>query len=579
MAEDAPPQGLCAPAALRDWCKAQLLARRSAARARAAFEASLARKAEEKLADARRCLALSTGAGAGAAVGAGAGASAESAAAVANPFAPASCNSNSEGGRLMQFGLARGLMRFKLLLTDARDVQPPFVGMWSRAEATAALARLRNQQREARLTGAAGNGSGAAGAECPEGLPFICAEGRPRLSARRPTGVDTSLFAYEIDSEAAWKGATMRGPQAARAAPTRGDSVALSAAAEQVLAANFLFGDAHQSAGHQLQLAQVLVASAAAGVAHGDALRGEGAGGAGDAGTGADKRFDKSPVVHAASQPRQSLLRPAPIDTVLYGRGGQRYLGGGVSIRPAMVNSDELLCRARLAAERKDLSQGALPVGFSARPAKAADGSVDLRRWRLGIRPAATSAYKLPTAGATYNVELDFPASYPEAPPIARFAPPIFHTNVFPNDGAVCLSLLLADHGGRVSQHWSPTVTMREILLGLQTFFDEPNATSVANAEASELLSAKGRERYDERVKADARTYEARLAAHQAGQPFNDGGSGGSSTAPPPPGGWQATPTAPAVCGGAALSAAAEQVLAANFFFGDVHQRASEPRN
>ena len=57
---------------------------------------------------------------------------------------------------------------------------------------------------------------------------------------------------------------------------------------------------------------------------------------------------------------------------------------------------------------------------------------------------------------------------------------------------------------------------MREILLGLQTFLDEPNAKSVANAEACELLSAKGRERYDERVKADARTYESRLAAHNA---------------------------------------------------------------
>ena len=177
--------------------------------------------------------------------------------------------------------------------------------------------------------------------------------------------------------------------------------------------------------------------------------------------------------------------------------------------------AEDAVCRARLAEERRELAKGALPVGFSARPVRLADGSVDMRRWRLGIKPLAASAYRLPSAGATYNVEVDFPASYPIAPPVARFNPPIFHTNVFPDSGSVCLSMLLAEghHGGRVSQHWSASVTLREVMVALQTFLEEPNPGSVANAEACEMLrKPDGRAQFEKRVKADALKYEARLA-------------------------------------------------------------------
>jgi ubiquitin-conjugating enzyme E2 I len=197
----------------------------------------------------------------------------------------------------------------------------------------------------------------------------------------------------------------------------------------------------------------------------------------------------------------------------------------------AEASGDDGLCRARLAEERRDLARGELPVGFMARPVKLPDGSTELRKWRLGIKPKEGSAYKLPGAGATYAVELDFPTSYPLAPPVARFSPPIFHTNVFKDNGSVCLSLLLepGHHGGRVSQHWSASVRMRDILLGLQTFLDEPNAASVANAEACEMLSKHGRERYDARVKAEAvRGARTREREREGGRERGrEGGRGG----------------------------------------------------
>ena len=77
-------------------------------------------------------------------------------------------------------------------------------------------------------------------------------------------------------------------------------------------------------------------------------------------------------------------------------------------------------------------------------------------------------------------------------------------TNVFPDDGAVCLSMLLEEghHKGTVSQHYSPSVTIRDLLLGLQTFLEEPNPGSVANPEACEMLRKPG----------GKKLYEARAA-------------------------------------------------------------------
>jgi len=185
----------------------------------------------------------------------------------------------------------------------------------------------------------------------------------------------------------------------------------------------------------------------------------------------------------------------------------------------AAGGGDDGLCRARLAEERRDLARGELPVGFSARPVKLPDGSSDIRKWRLGIKPKEGSAYKLPGAGATYNVELDFPADYPLVPPRARFAPPIFHTNVWPS-GIVCLSLLLEQghHAGMGhAGFWQASRSFADILNALAVFLDEPNPDSIANADACALLKRDERA-YRAAVAADVASYPARLAAKVAAE-------------------------------------------------------------
>lgn len=55
---------------------------------------------------------------------------------------------------------------------------------------------------------------------------------------------------------------------------------------------------------------------------------------------------------------------------------------------------------------------------------------------------------------------------------LGQFTPPIPHPNIFPS-GYVCLSLLNAG--------WKPAITLKQVLLGIQQLFEEPNLKSPAN--------------------------------------------------------------------------------------------------
>lgn len=173
--------------------------------------------------------------------------------------------------------------------------------------------------------------------------------------------------------------------------------------------------------------------------------------------------------------------------------------------------------RERLKQERSDLqSVNPVPFGFFARPKRKRDGTTDFFEWTCGVVPKKSSPYTLP-GGGCYEVKLVFTNDFPIDPPRAFFSPEIFHTNVFPNGGSVCLSILLNEghHKGTVSSHWSPSMTILDILLGLQSFFDEPNPKSVANEAACELLTKSGRAAYNDRVKKEALLYEQRLEEHK----------------------------------------------------------------
>lgn len=82
---------------------------------------------------------------------------------------------------------------------------------------------------------------------------------------------------------------------------------------------------------------------------------------------------------------------------------------------------------------------------------------------------------------------------YPTKPPKCKFVPPLFHPNVYPS-GTVCLSILNEEEG------WKPAITMKDILLGIQSLLDEPNPDSPAQADAYNLFK-KDRNQYEKKVR------------------------------------------------------------------------------
>ena len=78
---------------------------------------------------------------------------------------------------------------------------------------------------------------------------------------------------------------------------------------------------------------------------------------------------------------------------------------------------------------------------------------------------------------------MEFSEDYPNKPPKCKFAPVLFHPNIYPS-GTVCLSILNED------EDWRPSLTIPQviinhlhflqILLGIQDLMNNPNEKSPA---------------------------------------------------------------------------------------------------
>lgn len=130
------------------------------------------------------------------------------------------------------------------------------------------------------------------------------------------------------------------------------------------------------------------------------------------------------------------------------------------------------VARARLAQERKDWRKDK-PFGFMARPESADDGSVNLMKWKCFVPGKKGTDWE----GGFYPLTMEFTEDYPAKPPKCKFPEGFFHPNIYPS-GTVCLSILNEDEG------WKPSITVKQILLGIQELLDTPNDKSPAQSEA-----------------------------------------------------------------------------------------------
>mmetsp|Transcript_2110 Transcript_2110/g.5239 ORF Transcript_2110/g.5239 Transcript_2110/m.5239 type:complete len:122 (-) Transcript_2110:246-611(-) len=83
--------------------------------------------------------------------------------------------------------------------------------------------------------------------------------------------------------------------------------------------------------------------------------------------------------------------------------------------------------------------------------------------------------------GGLYRIQMEFSDEYPSKPPKCKFNPRIFHPNVYPS-GTICLSILDENKG------WKPSITVKQMLLGIQDLLDNPNNSDPAQREPFQLL-------------------------------------------------------------------------------------------
>ena len=115
--------------------------------------------------------------------------------------------------------------------------------------------------------------------------------------------------------------------------------------------------------------------------------------------------------------------------------------------------------------------------------------------WLVGI-PGKVGT---PWEGGVFKLKICFPENFPSMPPICTFTPVIFHPNVY-SSGRVCLSILDA------SKDWKPSITLKQILLGIQELLDNPNIDDPAQM-AAKVLYCKNRSDYNHRIKEQAKTH------------------------------------------------------------------------
>lgn len=79
-----------------------------------------------------------------------------------------------------------------------------------------------------------------------------------------------------------------------------------------------------------------------------------------------------------------------------------------------------------------------------------------------------------------WKLHLSIPTTYPQQPPTANFRIPIFHPNVDPQTGGVCVETLKRD--------WDSKLTLRDVLVTISCLLIQPNPDSALNAEAGALI-------------------------------------------------------------------------------------------
>jgi ubiquitin-conjugating enzyme E2 D len=128
-----------------------------------------------------------------------------------------------------------------------------------------------------------------------------------------------------------------------------------------------------------------------------------------------------------------------------------------------------MVSKIRIMSDLKDIEQNP--------PSHISAGIInenDIYLWEATIMGPSNSPY----VGGVFKLSILFPKNYPFSAPKIKFLTKIYHPNI-DTHGNICLDIL--------NTHWSPAMSISNVLLSITSLLDDPNADDPLNKVAADL--------------------------------------------------------------------------------------------
>ena len=97
----------------------------------------------------------------------------------------------------------------------------------------------------------------------------------------------------------------------------------------------------------------------------------------------------------------------------------------------------------------------------------------DIFHWKITLIGPVDTAY----AGGLFTLTADFPVAYPNEKPEVKFVNKIYHLNVSPSSGHICISIL---------NHYKPKTPIVDVISGIFSLFYNQNPDSPYDSKMAE---------------------------------------------------------------------------------------------